>query len=537
MEIVEIRDLDGPNLFALRPAIKLELRLADGEQLAATARYLTGMLLGCEPPPEPLDALTTVVQTLHRRLDLPVPPVGRRALDEPGHQALHYPWEWRQAALGIAEASGELLTGGRDDPLPRLREALGQDRARGDRPEWVTDAERRVPTAAVTGTNGKTTTTRLLAHIGRQAGKRVGWSSSTGVYIQGEEVLAGDYTGVEGARRVLLDPAVELGVLESARGGILRRGLAYQSNDVGVFLNISADHLGMQGVQTLETLAEVKSTVVRVTRPEGLVVLNADDSRVLACREQVRAAVLLFSRQPAHSSVVAAHLAEGGQAIVRQGDQLLLARGDERLPLLALNAAPVTFGGAAAPMVENVMAAAGAALGLGFNPAQIAAGVATFRPDRRGNPGRLNVYRLDDRVVVIDYAHNERGLELLLDFAEHLRRPSGALAAIIGTAGDRQDEVYRGLARIAGSRADRVYLKENPNYLRGREPGSATEVMRAGLAETRASGKLAGAAPGEFEAVTAALADSRPGDVIAVMCVEDQQEILEELERRGAEPL
>lgn len=521
MELVEVRDLDGPNLFVLAPAIKLEVRLEPGERDVEGA----------------LDALTDLIGDLHQRVGLDAPEVGRGAIDTGNHYALFYSWEWRSCAMEIAEAAYNILDGttSLDDAARRLRDALALDRQNDDRPEWVRDSERRIPAVGVTGTNGKTTTTRLLAHIARRAGKHVGWSSSSGVYIDGEKVLEGDYTGPSGARRVLLDPGVEIGMLETARGGILLRGVAYESNDVSVFLNLTPDHLYLQGVETLETLAAVKSVVIQVTKPDGLVVLNADDPFVLAQRGRVRAEVLLTSQSAANPEVQA-HVLAGGRAVVREDDLFVLYCRQERQTITTLADVPMTFNGAARHMVENALAACGAALGLGFTVDEIAAGLRTFRSDVASNVGRLNVFRLDGRIIVIDYAHNESGLEELLRFARALMPESGRLAAIIGTAGDREDGVMAGLGRIAGRDADRVYIKENPGYLRGRETSDeASRLMESGLSDAGAAGRLAGLYPNEQSALFAALDHSAPGDAITVMCVEDQMTILRDLRNRGAE--
>lgn len=519
MELVEVRDLDGPNLFTLAPAIKLEVRIEPGERdIDAFLKTIAG-----------------TISDLHRRVGLDASPVGLRKIDTEQHYALFYAWEWRSCAMEIAQAAYDLLEPADIDAITcRLRDALARDRERDDRPEWVRDCERRIPAVGITGTNGKTTTTRLLAHIARWVGKHVGWSSSSGVYIDGEKVLEGDYTGPSGARRVLLDPDVEIGVLETARGGILLRGIAYESNDVGVFLNLTPDHLHLQGVETLETLAEVKSVVVRVTRPDGLVVLNADDPMVLAQRERVQAAVLLTSQVPDNPEVQA-HIAAGGQAVVRDDDRIVFYRASEGQTIATLANVPMTFGGAAPHMVENALAGCGAALGLGFTVEEITAGLRTFRSDVESNVGRLNVFRLDGRIVVIDYAHNESGLEALLRFTRALMPDECRLSAIIGTAGDRDDDVMAGLGRIAGRDADRVYLKETSRYLRGREPGTATRLMESGLAASRLLDRLAGKYPGEHSALLAALEESSPGDAIAVMCLEEQMTILRELRDRGAE--
>ncbi|HYI15162.1 MAG TPA: Mur ligase family protein, partial [Thermomicrobiales bacterium] len=450
-------------------------------------------------------------------------------------QVLFYDWAWRESALEIGRIAYSAVSGFLEvDPSPELLTLLTRDRERDDRPGWIRDGQRRIPSVGITGTNGKTTTTRMLAHIVRSAGRHVGWTSTSGVYIDGEQVIEGDYTGPSGAWRVLQDPVVEVAVLETARGGILLRGLAYESNDVGVFVNVSADHLDMQGVGTVETLAEVKSVVVRVTKPDGLVVLNADDPLVLAQRSRVQAPVLLTSQGLA-AEVVAEHVADGGQAIVSDGVTIRTHRNRHCQPLIDLADVPATFGGAATHMVENVLAAIGAAVGLGFSDEQIVDGLRTFRSDIRSNAGRLNVFRLDGRVVVVDYAHNEQGLEVLLGFARRMAGSSGRVCAIVGTAGDRQDAQLRGLGTMGAELADRLYLKETGRYLRGREPGEVTALMCEGVSASRHPDRLAGTFDGEHAALVTALADSTAGDTIALMCLEEQLTVLRELRDRGAE--
>jgi cyanophycin synthetase len=289
----------------------------------------------------------------------------------------------------------------------------------------------------------------------------------------------------------------------------------------------------MQGVATVESLAEVKSVVVRVTRPEGLVVLNADDPLVLAQAANVRAPVLLFS-QNIDSEPVAAHVAAGGAALASDGAAILRWVDGGWCKLADLNDIPATYGGAARHMVENALAATGAVIGMNLTDEQIVTGLTTFRSDIRSNAGRLNVFRLDGRVIVVDYAHNEQGLEMLLGFARRMAGEAGRVATIIGTAGDRTDEQLRGLGVIGAELADRVYLKETSRYLRGREPGEVTSMMLLGIEESRHPNHLAGSFDGELDAFLCALGDSSDGDVIAIMCLEEQLTILRELRDRGA---
>jgi cyanophycin synthetase len=535
MKIVEIRDLDGPNLFDLRPVIKLEVEVEPDEHLPESSRHLLGPVVSGTSTPEPVRALHGAIRELHDLAGLPQPETRERALDLPNHYAVSFSWEWRSTATMIAQAAFDRVQRGQftDGIADLMANALERDRERDDRPEWIRDSQRSIPTVAVTGTNGKTTTCRLLFYIARRAGYRVGMSGSAGVYIDDEQVLEGDYSGPSGARRVLLDSSVTLAVLESARGGILLRGLGYESNDIGVMLNISPDHLSLQGVERLETLAEVKSVVLQVTRPDGVAVLNADDPLVLAQRERTRANVVLISQQP-DNPALAEHVAANGKAVVCDDRFIVLWDGGISQRIADLRDVPSTFAGTARHMVENTLTAAAAAhFGLGLDLDVVVESLASFRSDSRLNTGRLNIFRLDGRVVIVDYAHNESGLEMLLNFARGIM-PSAHISAVIGTAGDRQDSILRGIGRIAGQLADHIYVKENPKYLRGRTQEQINELVMTGIGEARAESRVVGIYPTEYDATFAAIADASPDNVVAVMCVEDQRRILDELDQRGA---
>ncbi|MER3436728.1 MAG: Mur ligase [Chloroflexota bacterium] len=463
MRLVEIRDLDGPNVFLLKPAIKIELAL-DGASIAA------------------VQAIEPIICDLHRQAGAALPDVIVVPMETPGHAVLAFSWQHRRLALGVAEAAVRIATGDNPDlnsVAERLREIYATFEE-DDAPLLVRDAERRTRAIAVTGTNGKTTTTRLIAHIARLAGWRVGWSSSTGVYIAGTEVLQGDYSGPSGARRVLTEPGLDLAVLETARGGILLRGLAYESTDVSVFTNVSGDHLGHLGVYTVEELARVKSVVVRVTRPEGFAVLNADDPLVLAQRNVIRARPFLVS-QDAGNPAIAAHVAGGGHALVVSGGDLVLLHSDTRTVLMPVSDIPITFGGRARPMVENALCGAAACIAIGLDRDAVRRGLGSFRNSTDQNPGRLNVFRVGDVTVIVDFAHNEAGLSSLIDFARTFARPNGRLISVIGTAGDRTDASLRAIGRIAAERSDVVIVKGTKKYLRGRQPEELIELYLQGV--------------------------------------------------------
>lgn len=533
LALVEVRALDGANIFLRVPAIKLQVRCA-GE--AAFAEALAS------------DVLAPTIRDLHDGLGLPQPEMVTRMREVAGDDGpvrdivVAFTWEWRGAAEGIAEAAfaaAEARLAGREFDLAAsvagLRGTLATDRAEDDRPRFIRDAERRIPLVGITGTNGKTTTTRCLAHILATTGRRVGMANSNGVWIAGERVLEGDYTGPQGSRRVLEDPSVEIAVLETARGGILLRGIAYESNDVGVVTNISADHLGLQDIDTVEQLAEVKSLVVRLTRPGGAVVLNADDPLVRAMAAEVAAPVIFFSRAP-ESEPVRAQLAAGGRAVLVDGGAIVVAEGAERAALISLDEVPITFGGRAGHMVENALAATAAAIGLGLSRETIAAGLASFRNTPEQNFGRLHVFAIREPACtfVVDYAHNEAGLGHLLAFGASYVGPDGRLLAIIGTAGDRPDSVLRGLGRLAGEQAAYVWIRETEHYLRGRTREEMNALFAAGVVEGSGTDEAYAIVPDELVALDAALAAARPGDAIVMMCFEQQAEVLVLLGERGS---
>lgn len=537
MKLIEIRDLDGPNLFVLEPAIKLEISVDPDEQLGMARQQYIAELANRYVATDPVQALATVIGALHEQLRIAPPSVSTHSMDTENHISLCYPWTHRSRARGIAQAAFELVAG--DARIDRMSTHLiaciesEHDADEPETPTWVQDEERKIPSAAVTGTNGKTTTTRFLAHMLKTAGKRVGWSSSSGVYIDGEIVIKGDYTGHGGARRVLTDESVDCAVLETARGGILLRGLGYESNDVSVFINVSEDHLGLHGVDKVETLARVKSTVIRTTRPDGLVVLNADDALVLAQREQISAPVLLFSQHP-QNPALAEHLASGSSYLVLDSGIVQLVSPDGRKDIVPISDVPLTYGGKASHMVENALAACGAAIGMRLDIATIAEGMRSFQPDRDHNAGRLNVFSLNGRTVIVDFAHNESGLSYLLDFARQLAPDAARLTAVIGTAGDRNDSVFCGLGSLAGERADRVVIKANPKYLRGRTADEIIQLISRGMNEAGAQDKLDGIYDSEFGGVFGAIESAVEGEVIVTMCVEDYSWIMDELTQRGA---
>ena len=316
----------------------------------------------------------------------------------------------------------------------------------------------RIPVVAVTGTNGKTTTSRMIAHIARTWGKHVGWSNTDGIYIDGVLVEAGDYSGPSGAGRVLAHEEVEIAVTETARGGILLKGIGLTRNDVSVVTNISADHLGLQGIDTLDQLAEVKAVVPHITRKSGWAVLNADDPRVFAMRQVIRAQPWVFSRDP-DSPAVREILNHGGRATsVIDGWVCVLRAHADPLPLVELADVPMTLAGLSRFNVENALAAASAALAVGIPQEKVVEGLRTFRPDAEHNPGRMNFFSIGEISVVLDLAHNEAGLEAMVEIMNGVRRPGARIMLGLGAVGDRQDDLLERLGEIAGMNADVVAI-------------------------------------------------------------------------------
>ena len=276
-----------------------------------------------------------------------------------------------------------------------------------------------MPVISVSGTNGKTTTTRMISHILRRAGRHTGATTSDGVLFDDVLVEAGDLTGPYGARTVLASPDLDVAVLETARGGMMLRGVGYESNDASVLTNVSSDHMDLHGIHTLPELAEVKSVICRITRPDGVVVLNADDDLVAAVAHRVRARVWLFSMVP-RSARVRRHLAGGGTAFVLDDGELVEMDTQGRRPIIAVTDVPATLGGLARHNIANALAAAAGARALGATRAQVAAGLRTFAPSAEQAPGRLNLYRRGDTTVIVDFAHNEAGVSAVLDVAAGL---------------------------------------------------------------------------------------------------------------------
>ncbi|HEY9287064.1 MAG TPA: Mur ligase family protein [Candidatus Dormibacteraeota bacterium] len=541
---LEVRLLEGPNLYFTRPAVKLTLAPLGWLTLPArrTAELAgrTGFAPGSDPGPPRSEerrrfvARLTVhlVRSLAHAMDTALA-VRARPGAEHDEIVVAFPWRRRGTAEAFAAAVPLLLAcclDGRRSLPKELAERAAEVQA-ADPGASPSVARPAMPVVAVTGTNGKTTTVRLIAHLGRVAGRQVAYTTTDGVYRSEELVEAGDYSGFGGAATALAEPGVDFAVLETARGGILLRGIGTDHNDVAVVTNVTADHLDQYGIRSLDQLAEVKATITRITRPDGWDVLNADDPRVLGMRRHISGQPWLFSLDPDHPAIRSV-LAEHGRAItVLDGFMAVMSSRRHVHPLLPVEDVPVTLAGISSHNVSNALAATAAGLAAGLPEAAVIEGLRSFVLDPERNPGRANVFEIDGRVVVIDYAHNEDGMRGLVEICHGLR-PSGARVFLcFASAGDRTDAIMHRLGYTAARGADRVGIAELHRYLRGRDPQDVLARLQAGVVD---GGKPpAPVFPNELEALQWMLQESAPEDVVAITALAQRPEIFAYLRDRG----
>ncbi|MEM9541152.1 MAG: cyanophycin synthetase [Cyanobacteria bacterium P01_E01_bin.42] len=338
----------------------------------------------------------------------------------------------------------------------------------------------RIPIVAITGTNGKTTTTRLTAHILQQTGKVVGYTTTDGIYIGDYLVEAGDTTGPQSAKLILKDPTVEIAVLETARGGILRSGMAFDRSDVSIVLNVAADHLGLGDIDTIEQMASVKSVVAEVAAPEGYAVLNADDPLVAAMSEKVKSKVAYFSMNP-DNPIIQEHTRRGKLAAIYENGYLTIIEGDWKLRIEAAKNIPATLKGMAPFMIANALAACLAAFARGVNIESIRQGVRTFTLSTEKTPGRMNLIDLGRYHALIDYAHNPAGYEALGGFVKNWE---GERLGVIGGPGDRRDEDLILLGKLSAQMFDRTIIKEDYDR-RGRDSGEVADLIAKGIVQEK----------------------------------------------------
>ena len=562
MRLIEIRQLDGPNLYRLEPAMKLEVAVGRRRTWYGKREPEPDALVRLAAPVARSAQPTRMAATVQwiRRLRRAAPdgsegPITVHRSSDPGHWIVIWPWALADRAKAIAD--GVLALVDRDVPpaasanlTPRQGRFVEGLIARvaaaeGPRPSWIRDRERRYPVISITGTNGKTTTTRLIAHILRESGKRVGATTSDGIVVNGKLVEPGDWTGPGGAGAILGRDDIDIAVLETARGGILLRGVGYESNEASIITNVSSDHMDLQGIHTLPELAEVKGVIARMTKRSGWVVLNGDDRHVAGIARTVRGKVAFFSLQGDRSARVRRHLRGGGRAYIVRDGWLGEAEGPRWRRIARLADVPVVLGGVAGHNVANALAASGGARALGATLREVEAGLRSFVPTTEDSRGRLNLFRDDRRVVVVDFAHNEAGVTVLFDVVEAIARTLGEdgrpapVSAIVGLAGDRPDDTLRGVGRIVAGKVDRFVLKEMLHYLRGRTRESVLGEIRAGAREGgwKADIPVYIDEPTSLAAELDRTADAERAEVIVLLCHEDREGVYRLLADRALRPV
>ncbi|CAN5298036.1 hypothetical protein BH09ACT12_BH09ACT12_18320 [soil metagenome] len=537
--LIELRVLEGPNLYFPRAAIKLTLDIG-GLSTASEAtaeRFARRIGLKRARPGAPdtgfrqrfaLRAVGRLVRAVAQESGTSRLAVRVRSTSDSHQIVVAFPWANRTRAQEMGRAIAAVLDAVPGADIEAAVSKAAERVAGSERGAAPTTITPRIPVVAVTGTNGKTTTSRMVAHIARTHGLLVGWSNTDGIYIDGVEVESGDYSGPSGAGRVLAHPEVELAVTETARGGILLKGIGLVHNDVSVVTNVTADHLGQQGIDTVDQLAEVKAVVPRITRKGGWAVLNADDPRVYAMRTAIQAKPWVFSRDVDSPGVRETLNDRGRATVVIDGWVSVLRANSDPDPLIELVDVPMTLAGLSRFNVENTLAATSAALAIGIPRAVVIEGLRSFTPDAEHNPGRMNFFSIPGQApgggcvsVVMDLAHNEAGLEALMEIMNGVRRPGGRLLLGLGVVGDRTDELIAKLGEIAARDSDVVAIGHKEKYLRGRTIEELETLMRAGAERVGVTGVPA--YPTEVAVLSALVGQALPGDVVGVMCHADRQ--------------
>ncbi len=373
-------------------------------------------------------------------------------------------------------------------------------------------APSRIPIFAITGTNGKTTTTRLIAHILRNSGRTVGFTTTDGTYIGNEQIVKGDNTGPVSAQLVLKDPTVDVAVLETARGGIIRSGLGFDHADVGVVLNVAADHLGLKDVNTLEDLARVKSVIPRAVGKRGYAVLNAEDELVYKMRDLVDGKVVCFSMDENHPNIK--RRAERGRvSCVYENGFVTILKGKWKVRVEKVVNIPLTYGGRAEFMIQNVLAATLGCFVHGVSIEDIRVGLTTFNAGTAQTPGRLNFMEVGQVTVLMDYAHNPAGFRGLTKFTSRL--PNKYRTVVMTVPGDRRDDDIREMGQIAGEAFERIVIRSG-HYLRGRNAGDVAALLQEGIAKAGKDPQVR-VIPDSRDAIQHAIKYARKGELVVTL--------------------
>lgn len=377
-----------------------------------------------------------------------------------------------------------------------------------------------IPIVAVTGTNGKTTTVRLIKHILELSGKIVGMTSTDDVTIDNVSILKGDYSGPEGAKKVIMDPTVDHAVLEVARGGILRRGLGFSESDIGVLLNISSDHLGEGGINTLEELTRLKSTVTEAVKQSGYAVFNADNSLVLSCLSKTKASPILFSKNP-ENKAIKENFKKGNMNVILKEGMIVVQKGEKKSDVANIMEIPITFEGKAEFNIENVLATVAVTTALGLNEIQIRAGLMSFNPSINQSPGRMNIIDMGEFKVLIDYGHNPGAINATGDFINSLM--PGKKIRMTSSVGNRRTEDIFELGVTLSKYYDHIVLCDTDP--RHRKIGETAEIVKQGLLHGGFREDMISLILDEIEAVEAAIKMAKRGDLV-VLQVDDINQVI-----------
>ena len=389
----------------------------------------------------------------------------------------------------------------------------------------------RIPIVAISGTNGKTTTTRLIAHIAKMSGYRVGYTTSDGVYIQNRLLMKGDCTGPASAEFVLKDPTVNFAVLESARGGLLRAGLGFKNCDIGIVTNVAADHLGLKGIHTIEQLAKVKGVIPETVLPDGYAILNADDDLVYDMKRGIDCNLALFSMDENNPRIQALQKMGGITAIYENG-YVTICRGTWKMRIMKAEAIPLTYGGKAAFMIQNVLPAILAANIRGISIEDMKAALETFIPSASQTPGRLNLFEFENFTILLDYAHNPAGMRALQKFTDNLE--CTVKVGIIAGIGDRREEDNNEMGGIAAEMFDEIIIRQDKR-LRGKTEEELINMLDAGIKAVDPNKKTT-IIPSEKEAITYAVNNAVKGSLI-ILCSDVIPDALELVQKFKAQEL
>jgi len=387
----------------------------------------------------------------------------------------------------------------------------------------------RIPIVAISGTNGKTTTTRLIAHIAKMNGYRVGYTTSDGVYIQNRLLMTGDCTGPASAEFVLKDPTVNFAILESARGGLLRAGLGFKKCDIGIVTNVASDHLGLKGIHTIEQLAKVKGVIPETVLPDGYAILNADDDLVYEMRRNLECNVALFSMDENNPRIKALQRIGGITAVYENG-YVTICRGAWKMRIMKVENIPLTYGGKAKFMIQNVLPAILTANIQGISIEDMKAGLETFIPSAAQTPGRLNLFEFENFNILLDYAHNPAGMRALHKFVDEL--DATVKVGIIAGIGDRRVEDNNEMGSIAAEMFDEIIIRQDKR-LRGKTEEELIKMLNDGI-KMKDPNKKTIVIPSEKEAITYAVKNAIKGSLI-ILCsdvIPDALELVQQLKEK-----